>query len=178
MKNKLKVLLILLPIFIIIILFIPKKNDGMSQSGIYNIKYRTYSSQKGWTKWSKNGIKCGNKNSMIEKLEIKYRKTNKKSEIVMYSNDSKNKFSGSDKGKINIGSGLKMTLIGDLYRKYNICYRTFNSKNNWMDWSCDGDINGNKSEQIRQIEVKIIPKNVLPKEYLKNYGESENNIGF
>ena len=56
-----------------------------------------------------------------------------------------------------------------LGKKYDICYRTYNKKDGWLDWACNGEISGNKKYRIKNIKIKIIPKNVLKSEYLEDY---------
>lgn len=176
-KKKLTFLITIVSFFIlfILIMLFSRKTDGMKQSGIYNIKYRICT-ENNCEKWSKNGLESDNNANSIKRIEIKYK--NKEKEITMYSYNEKGQKKGGPVKNINIENGFSMALIGNMYNKYHICYKTFNSKNRWLDWSCDGEINGNKKEQIKKIKIKIIPKNVLPREYLKNYGESVNNIGF
>jgi hypothetical protein len=50
-KNRIIVgVIILLTLIISMIIFYRFDNDGMNNSGIYNIKYKVY--QKGWSKYS------------------------------------------------------------------------------------------------------------------------------
>lgn len=199
MKNYLKkrnkkfyITLFVILSFIIIFLFlgIVSKSDGMEQAGINKVKYRVYSKNKGWSKWSKNGVTSGNYNDSISSIEIEINGnagflyscyTEEKgwtniSESLTNSTDSYDTIKSSNNIK-----AVKFALYYDSSRKYNLCYRTYNKKNKWLEWNCDIDgISGNKKEDITAFQMKMIPKNIVKNEYLKNYNLNKNkkNIGF
>ena len=68
--------------------------------------------------------------------------------------------------------GLKIGISNTLRKKYDVCYRTYNKKDKWLNWICDGDISGNKKEPITALEIKIIPKKVIKFDYLKDYNKN------
>lgn len=195
LKNKRKLLYIILSVIltlIIVLLFfkIIIKNDGMEQSGINDIKYRTYSKKTGWSKWSKNGLTSGNFNDSISSIEIKingnagflyslYTSENgwtEMSESLANATDSYDTIKSDNNIK-----AIKFALFYDSSRKFDLCYRTYNKKNKWLEWNCDIDgISGNKKEDITAIQMKMIPDNVVKNEYLKDYNLNVNkkNIGF
>ena len=152
-------------------------DDGTSKKGIVNVYYKTSSSNKILNSWKKNGKTSGNKKSDINKIEIKT-KGNDYVDFNIYS-------SGTwvhkvDNKKLEGIQAIKVALIDDYYKKYYICYRTYNEKNKWLEWTCNGEISGNSSQNIKAVQVKIIPKNVIKKEYLKDYEKTSNysSIGF
>jgi len=67
--------------------------------------------------------------------------------------------------------GLKMKVSNLLHNKYDICYRTYNKKDKWLNWTCNGEIAGNKEEPITALEIKIIPKGTVKFDYLKDYNK-------
>ena len=181
LKNK-KVLISLavtVLIIIFVIFIINNKNDGMENINDASIYYRTFTSKNGWSKWSKNGITSGNIDAdYIENIEIKI-KTKQKNDYS-YSIYTKEKgWIEDNTGKYGINA-LKLDLYGTFSNKYDVCYRTYNKKDKWLDWSCNYTINGNALEHITALEVKIIPKHVIKKEYLKDFSDSgtNNNLNF
>lgn len=175
-------------IFSIIFLVSKINSDGMSNTGILKVSYKSYSNK--WESWKKNGVTSGNKIDPIKDLNIKIKKTKKGS--IYYSvltdvdeNFKKmegwsNQFYSYTKIDKNI-KAIRIGLTSSLSKKYDVCYRTYNDTNKWLNWTCNYNISGNKNKDIKAIEIKIIPKNAVKFDYLKNYNESneiESNIGF
>lgn len=182
-SNKKKMLILLLIIFIILILiFYFNRTDGMNNLGIYDIYYKSHSKKYGYTNWSKNGLTNGK--TSIDNIKFKIKKY-KDGNLIYRTIDKdgnlgKFLFSGEeDKDSKNI-YGLYIDITKSLSEKYDICYRTYNKKNKWMEWSCNGEINGNKKYSINKIQVKIIPKNVIKNQYLRDYQKDnkKKSIGF
>lgn len=180
------ILLITLSFSIIAILisFVFTKNDGMQQTRGASVFYKTYNKHEGWTKWSKNGNASGTINSRfsIENIDIKL-KTKLDGTVKIKYYTSKNKWSKNNSTKLknkNSIYAIRLAISGDVRKKYDICYRTYNKKNYWLEWACNGEISGNINEKISQLEIKVIPKNIIVNEYLKDYGMVNNpiNIGF
>lgn len=175
-KNSIIVILIIILLFIAFISFVIfNKNDGMKQTLIYNIKYNVYISKNGWQKWSKNGLESGKLNHSISNIKFNIKDSNNFSydiylENGKWINDLKANSKINNNKNIN---GIKVYIYKDLYKKYKICYRTYNKKDKWLGWACNGSISGNKNENIELIEVKIIPKNSSESEYLKDYNISD-----
>ncbi len=165
-----KVLMIGIPalFLILILLFVVFKinTDGMNQSGIANVHYKTYGF------WKKNGKTSGNKKKDITKVYIKT-KRNDYVDFSVYSNGDW--YRKSDNKTLDGIQGIKVALIGSYERKYDICYRTYNEKDKWLEWACDGEISGDREKSIKAIEVKIIPKGVIKKEYLKDFENTSNS---
>lgn len=152
-------------------------SDGMEQRGIKKISYQTYSNNH-WSKWSKNGVTSGNlkSNFGIKKIKIKLGRLDKESiNYSIYSSKGWSSDISMDKTVAfdNI-YGIRLSATENIMKKYNICYRTYNKKNQWMEWSCNYDINGNINEKIIAIQIKIIPKNIILNEYLKDYNKNNN----
>ena len=176
LKNK-KVL-ISLAVMVLIIIFIififNSKNDGMENTGISKVKYRTYTKTSGWTKWHKNGLTSGNLKTSITNVEI-----NSKDDIynVQYYFDGK--WSDNNDSNKNI-QGIRILNAASFLKNYDVCYRTYNKKDKWLNWTCNGSISGNINENITGIEIKTIPKKIIKSDYLKDYIENSNEsyIGF
>ena len=169
-KYKIFIALILLVILIVLLVNLITNNDGMKNKGIYNVKYRVYQNGK-WTKYSKNGMTIGDKEHPIQNIEFKY---NEEKGYVYYNvsgNDWSEQQYGQMKNNLENIYSLQINISNILYKKYVICYRTYNKKDKWLNWSCDGEMNENKKEAITALEVKIIPKDSNKKEYLKDYVE-------
>lgn len=185
MKYKKKILLtIILLIFVVFFTFLIRiiNSDGMNNSGITNIYYRTYTKEKGWSNWSKNGIKNGTLKYDILNIQVKVdKKTKGEARYRIYSTD--NNWSDEYGSNAEIDNqniiGIKFGLSGTLHKTSDICYRTYNNEDKWLGWSCSDMINGNIGQNITGIQIKIIPKNVIYREYLKDYNTlNKNSIGF
>lgn len=140
-----------------------------NDKSIVNVYYRAKVNNK-YTNWSKNG-KSINNDKTIEDLNIKLSSTkegnvlcklaNKKGEFIDIHYTNSKSFDGVYATRIYLSRVLE--------KKYDICYRTYNQKDKWLDWACNGEISGNKKYKVRNIKIKIIPKNVLKSEYLEEY---------
>ena len=151
----------------------------MDNTGIKNIKYRVFIKGKGWSTWSKNGITSGNKKNDIQNIEIVVKLKNNEEMIDYYLYNNQNWINELDinKNLKNI-KGIRLALMEKkLSNKYNICYRTHTKNSKWLKWSCDGQTNGIINENINAIEIKIIPKNVIKRDYLKDYEENNTLSG-
>ena len=180
--NIKKILILGLLVFAVIfmIVFMIKKfnTDGMEQTKGIKVYYRTYTKENGWSKWSKNGLTSGNKEDDILNIEVKVKP--KKQGGVTYNVYQKEWSGNTEKLKKQKIKSVKFGLVGKMYRKYDVCYRTYNETNKWLEWACDGEISGNKTKNIKALEVKIIPKNVIKNDYLREYNSTSNNsnVGF
>ena len=80
---------------------------------------------------------------------------------------------------LNYIYGIEISGSDILYKKYDICYRTYNKKDKWLNWTCNDEMSGNIKEPITAIEIKLIPKVSDKKEYLRDYNEElESSKGF
>ena len=170
-KYKIFIALILLVILIVLLVNLITNNDGMKNKGIYNVKYRVYQNGK-WTKYSKNGMTIGDKEHPIQNIEFKYNEEKGSILFETYING----WSGQEHNVLltNLEKiyGLKMTGSKIIYKKYDICYRTYNKKDKWLNWACNYEMSGNAKYPITSVEIKIIPKNSDKKDYLKDYSET------
>ena len=174
-KKKLILIIVTAIILVTLIVIIVNKfnNDGMENSGILNVYYRTYTKEKGWSKWSKNGITSGNKKDNILNIEVKVKK--KEKGLVVYrvytinEDWSEEEYSIENKMKEATITGIKMGLTDTIGKKYSICYRTYNEESKWYNWACDGQASGNKEKEMKAIEIKVVPINVVYRDYLKDY---------
>lgn len=183
-KSKKIILLIVIFVILIVgaVILVNNKNDGMEQSGVLTVKYRTFSKKNGWGKWTKNGITSGNLNDDISNIDFKLK--TKDGSILYQTYSTENGWSEAkeiDKNYDNENiNGIKIELIDGIYKKYSICYRTYNKKNKWLEWSCNGQVNGNNSQEVNGIQVKIVPRGIILRNYLKDYNSTGKNmsIGF
>ena len=182
-KKKLFLLILaLLVIIILIVVTIKNLNtDGVENKGILKVYYRTYTKEKGWSRWVKNGKTSGNELNDIKNIQIKI-KQGKDDKVVYRFYDTKwsKEYNINTKIKNRQIKAIKLGLTSKLSRKYDVCYRTYNNDNKWLEWSCNGGINGNKNRSITAIEVRIIPRDIVKYDYLKDYNKSEfdSSIGF
>ena len=172
--------------FLIVVTFgliiLKSENDGMDNTGIFNVYYRTYTDKNGWTKWSKNGLTSGNKKNEIKNIEVKIKKYD--NDNIIFKTYSNNKWSdyilsGSNKKNASI-YGISVMTTNDMKEKYEVCYRSYNTMNGWLEWSCNDITNGNKNIPMTAIEIKVIPRNSIYKDYLKDFNTTNNkpSIGF
>lgn len=166
--------LLLIGVILISIPIINKINsDGMTQTKGVKIYYRTYTKEKGWSKWSKNGKTSGNKKYDITNIEIKVK--SRTEGTITYSIYQKGKWNDNSSQLKNKNiNGIKISLGGKLRRKYNVYYRTYNDKDKWLDWTGTAGISGNAKKTIKAIEIKIIPSGAYQRSYLKDYNNTLN----
>lgn len=184
-KYKKKILLIIiLLIFVVSFAFLIKvlNSDGMNNEGITNVFYRTYTEEKGWSGWSKNGIKSGNLKYNIINIQVKVEKKAKgeaRYRIYSVENNWSDEYGSNADIENQKITGIRFALSSTLKKTSSICYRTYNDENKWLGWSCNDTINGNANYGIKAIEIKIVPKNIVLNEYLKDYKTiNYKNIGF
>lgn len=177
-KNRIVVgVIILLTLIVSMIIFYSFDNDGMNNSGIYNVKYKV--NQNGWTKYSRNGMTAGDKKTPIQNLEIKAKDKDGSIYYEIYTSKWSEQNYNATKNNSNQIYGIRINTSNKLYKKYDVCYRTYNNKDKWLNWTCKGNISGNKEEPITAIEIKIIPKDVVKFDYLRDFNkvlESEKNF--
>lgn len=170
-KNQIILGSIVLLVLIVSLIVLSKLDtDGMRNYGIYNVKYKVYQNGK-WTKNSKNGMTVGDKKNPIQNISISVKQKFGRINYYTYTNDWSDQMFESSRENYNQIYGLKFNLTNTLYKKYSICYRTYNKKDEWLNWACDGEISGNKEEPITALEIKIIPKGGLKFDYLKDYNK-------
>ena len=170
--------IILLGLIASILIYYRFDSDGMNNKSIYNIKYRVYQNGK-WSKYSKNGMIVGDKENPIQNIELKFNEKKGQVYYYTYTNTWSDQIYKSLKENANQIYGIELNTSDILFQKYTICYRTYNKQDKWLNWSCNGVTNGNKDEPITAIEIKIIPKNGVKFDYLKDYNKKlETNKNF
>ena len=165
MKKKISFILLLtitILISVILIIFIAN-NNLFNASDKYQLRYRVYT-ENGWSEWYKDGQTCGEKNNSIKAIEVEI-KADKKGNVLynVYSevdsfkdNDS---YNGETAGNMkNSIYGVRLSLSDELYKKYNIVYRTYNKKDGWLDWTTDYRISGDNGVNIEMLEIKLLNK--------------------
>ena len=175
------IILILLTLFLGLLIFNQFNNDGMKQAKGISIHYRTYTDENGWSKWSKNGKTSGDLKNNIKNIQVKII-TSKYTKVIyaLYNEGWSNEYTIDSKIENKNIYGIKMSLSDELYKDYNIYYRTYNANDKWLDWSFAGYANGNINEAVKAIEIKIVPKGTITRDYLKDFNNTNNksNIGF
>ena len=140
------------------------------------IMYRTYTKEKGWTKWSKNGDSSGDGVNPILNIEIKV-KANIPA-LINYEIYQNNKwrvveFLGKkNKIKNNEIYAIKSVLTSDVENEYEIFYRTC-VKDKCYGWGNSLTISGNKKKPITKIQMKILSKKSKVNDMIKDYKKSE-----
>ena len=153
---------------------------GIKQYNDYHIPsvyYRTYIKEDGWSKWCKNGETSGDKKSDILNMEIKVKSKKSYTTMLFYVNN--NWINSEEYKNTNAIYGLNLVDTYAFVKDFDLCYRTYNSKDKWLQWSCNADVSGNINEEIKGVEIKIIPRNVIRYDYLKDYYQgNEMSKGF
>lgn len=181
LKDK-KIMIIVVFIIIVIGAFFiaQNKNNISKNNNVVHIYYRTHSNGK-WTNWKKDGKTSGNMKDNIDNIEFKY-KFKKENNTLSYSIYSKKWSVDYTPGDNMKNTNIKGIMIDDydiLSKKFYICYRTYNEKNKWLNWSCNGVVNGNAKYNIKAVEVKFVPRNSVLSDYLKDYSDSKvSNFNF
>ena len=140
------------------------------------IYYRTYTKEKGWTKWSKNGDFSGDGINAIQNIEIRV-KANMPA-LVNYEIYQDNKWNVVEmlgkKKKIKIKDvyALKSVLTSDIENEYEVFYKTC-IKGKCYGWGNSLTISGNKTKPITKIQMKILSKKSKINEYIKDYKQDE-----
>ena len=147
---------------------------------IPSVYYRTYTKEQGWSKWVKDGKTSGNQKDNILNIQIKFKKSNKDIIYSLYNDKWSESYNVSSKVSNKEIKALKISLMDNFYKKYDIYYRTYNNDNKWLEWTSNYQISGNKDKNISAIEIKMIPKNALESDYIKDFNKSNYNpsIGF
>lgn len=129
------------------------------------VYYRTYTKEKGWSRWSKNGETSGNGYD-ITAVQIKLK--NSKKTAIKY--NALSKYNYDDKGKNNGDiAGNKKDSIKYFYirfdneteKKYSIKYRSTTNEEKWNDYDLDGtmsyvlDKKGSNSKPIKYIQIIV-----------------------
>ena len=166
-------IIILVSCIILVIVSLVVFNCMKIDSNEYKISYRIYDKRNGWSKWSKNGKTAGDGINAIQKIEIKIKNKNEKVRYELFENGKW--VSETDKKvKIKDMYALKLSITPKLYKNYNIFYRTYNKKDNWLEWAYNNEISGNKEAPITKVQIKILKKEVSLEDYLEDYNLVEN----
>ena len=160
----------LLAFALILILVYRLDSDGMTNIGIYNVKYQVYQDND-WSRKVRNGKTIGDKENPIKDIKLSINNTNKgKLYYSVYTNKWSTQSDVYTKVDKDI-NGIRIGLSDTLYKKHSVCYRTYNKKDKWLNWTCDYGISGNEKEPITAIEIKIIPKNAIKFDYLRDFNK-------
>lgn len=134
-----------------------------------NVKYRTYTKEKGWSRWSKNGEVSGNGKDEILNIEVRVKTKARTKGGVRYYVYQNKKWTSSEKLKNKTVYGFKAHLFDEIAYEYDIYYRTYNKKDKWFDWSNNSTISGNKNIPITKIQIKTINTNLSLEDRLEDY---------
>ena len=185
-KKYAKLLIVFLLLIVLILsgILIMNNRNPYRNEGFKGFYYRTYANGK-WSKWCKNGEVCGKKGSAITDIEIK---TGDNLNGTLFYNVYKNgNFTGLnsvDQKLLDTTShieALVLTSSDEIFKNYNIYYRTYNAKYGWLAYSY-GDqviygetgINGAKGFPIEQVQIIILARDSKTKINL----ESSNNASY
>lgn len=183
MLNKKKIFIFCSFLIFIIIIMGFLFNGKVKDNGILNIKYKVASGTS-WSRYYKNGSTASLNGDNLTGIKIKMNKKYKYSVYtsLFYNDVWSNQMSIEQLNKSKINKpiyGMKLSTTSRIFKDYSICYRTYNSKDHWLNWVCNGEITGNIKYPIKKVEIKIIPNNVIFNEYLKDYDVKDDiNVGF
>jgi hypothetical protein len=164
LNKKILIIIIIFVVFAISLLGIFLNNGSIHTKGI-KVYYRTYTKEKGWTSWKKNGQVSGDKKHNILAVEMKVK--SKSRGYIFYNvyqkdwieNDCYDEVvCGNTKSKNGITS-FRVMLSDNLYKKYNTSYKVYTNK--WYEYEKDYNIipNINYKESITAIQLKIEERN-------------------
>jgi hypothetical protein len=174
-NNSIIKYLIITAIVVLTICFIFLIIYNVALKNKVSVYYTTYTKENDWSKWSKTANTSGNEFD-ITNIEIKVKKNSSYPTVLVY---KKGKWTKTGKESTNEIKGLQIVDTAELLQRYELCYRTYNKKNKWMDWECDGKYSGNSNYSIKKIEIKYISRNDLRYEVVKDYTKKDvKSIGF
>lgn len=183
---KLLVVFFLLIVLVLSGIFIMNNRNPYKNEGFKGFYYRTYANGK-WSKWCKNGEICGKKKSAITDIEIKTGdKLNGTLLYNVYKNGDFTGLSSVDQKFLDNTSrieALVLTSSDEIFKNYDIYYRTYNAKYGWLAYSNGTEviygetgINGAKSFPIEQIQIIILKKD--SKTEVNMESKNKTNYGF
>ena len=149
-KNKKKKIVTLMLVIVVLILSFSIGMNFVNNKGVINtdgikVNYRVYTDE-GWSKWYKNGQIAGRENKSIKAIEA--------SNNTFNDNDTYDGETAGDKEKAIYG--MKFFLTDDLYKEYQIYYRTHNKKDGWLDWTSKYNISGDNEVDIDELQIKVL----------------------
>ena len=165
-KNKKKKIVTLMLVIVVLILSFSIGMNFVNNKGVINtdgikVNYRVYTDE-GWSKWYKNGQIAGRENKSIKAIEAKI-ETEKYGHILYNIYSSNNNFDDNDTydgetagDKEKAIYGMKFFLTDDLYKEYQIYYRTHNKKDGWLDWTSKYNISGDNEVDIDELQIKVL----------------------
>lgn len=129
------------------------------------VYYRTYTKEKGWTKWSKNGETSGNGND-ITAIQIKLKSFEKGSIKYNVSYDGINyddnvSEDNNDSGnKEKVIKAFKVMLNKDISKKYYANYRSSTKKTKWDSFTSESKSSypwpiTSNYKTIKYIQIRI-----------------------
>lgn len=159
--NKKNILIFIISIIVIIIISFFLINRGRIYTKGIKVYYRTYTKEKGWSKWSKNGQVSGDKKHNIIATQMKVKsKSHGYIFYNVYSDDWQMNncydeiICGDLKSKKTIKK-VKVTLSDTLYKRFKTTYRIYDKK--WSNYSSDFEESGEKSN-IKAIQIKVVDR--------------------
>ena len=166
LRNRKILATIIIVVFLVLLIFLINiwlgNRDKIKTSGI-DLSFRVYT-EDGYSDWYKNGEESTNKKPILG-IEIKMNtKTNGHIIYNVYGNEDtfedndtyEKETAGNKKDKL---FGIKIGLTDDLYKKYDIYYRTYNKKDGWLDYTSNYSISGDNGVNIEKIQIKVLEKN-------------------
>lgn len=163
--NKKNLIITIIFVFFTVSLLAIFLNNGSIHTKGIKVYYRTYTKEKGWTSWKKNGQVSGDKKHNILAVEMKVK--SKSRGYIFYNvyqkdwmeNDCYDEvICGNTKSKNGITS-IRVMLSDTLYKKYNTSYKVYTNK--WLDYKYDYNISSNtdSNKNITAIQLKVEERN-------------------
>lgn len=159
--NKKYLLIFIIVIAVLFIFSFFMINRGRIYTKGIKVYYRTYTKEKGWSKWSKNGQVSGDKKHNIIAAQMKVKsKSHGYIFYNVYSDDWQlnNCYDEIICGNIKINNSinrLKVVLSDTLYKRFKTNYRIYDKK--WSNYSSDFEESGKKNN-IKAIQIKVVDR--------------------
>lgn len=163
-KREIIILVVSIVIFLISLVWFCIK--GIPEIVKPKVYYRTYTKEKGWSKWSKNGFTSGNEKEITAvQIKLKNNKNLRLKYNCLYGDEwqktsyESNQVCGNKKDNIK---SVRVKLVSDDEIDYNVEYRV-NNKKRWTVWF-DNYIpsytwnNKNNLLPIKQIQIRLVEK--------------------
>lgn len=171
--GKLIIGIVLIAILVTSVYIFTRSDEYLSTNEI-KVYYKVKTNN--WSWWSKNGSQAGDLKTPIKDIKTKIRTKYKGNlDLRVYSNGkwSSSCLNGAECKFNKEISGIKVALTSIISKRYDVYYRV-HIGNKWTKWTSNGKTIGSKEKEINGVKIKIIPKNVNVKDYLKDYSGEEN----
>lgn len=136
--------------------------DGGSVVAVPDVKYRIHITKKGWTHWSVNGERAGDKVRRIEAFEVNLKDVEYRSHVqsVGWQGWVKEGKTSGTTGKSLRDEAVSIRLTGQSAKTLDIWYRTYVEGFGWSGWAKNGANSGSSGykKELSALEIKVLEK--------------------